>query len=123
MCVATRHFTTALPVLSVPITQIDTSLSDITYNDNLVYHYAGGMAFAALKQWTAAEGFFDIVVGSPAQLPSAIQLEALKKLALVQLILYGKVSLLCGDNPFSFDGEFHDLIWGLPLFVCFYRFR
>ena len=56
------------------------------------------MAFAALKQWTAAEGFFDIVVGSPAQLPSAIQLEALKKLALVQLILYGKVSLLC--NPF-----------------------
>ena len=58
------------------------------------------MAFAALKQWTAAEGFFDIVVGSPAQLPSAIQLEALKKLALVQLILYGKVSLLCGGNPF-----------------------
>ena len=74
------------------------------------------MAFAALKQWTAAEGFFDIVVGSPAQLPSAIQLEALKKLALVQLILYGKVSLLCGDNPFDFDGEFRDLTWGLPLF-------
>ena len=91
MCVATRHFTTALPVLSVPITQIDTSLSDITYNDNLVYHYAGGMALGALKQWRKAEEFFEICVTAPAQTPAAIQLEAYKKLVLVQLIQYGEV--------------------------------
>ncbi|KAI0698795.1 hypothetical protein C8Q76DRAFT_757488 [Earliella scabrosa] len=90
VCVATRHFTTALPVLSVPITQIDTSLSDITYNDNLVYHYAGGMALGALKQWRKAEEFFEICVTAPAQTPAAIQLEAYKKLVLVQLIQYGE---------------------------------
>lgn len=91
VCVATRHFTVALPVLSVPITHIDTSLSDLTYNDNLVYHYAGGIALGALKQWRKAEEFFEICVSAPAQVPAAIQLEAYKKLVLVQLIQYGGV--------------------------------
>lgn len=90
-CVGTRSFDAALPVLAEPITEIDTLLSDLHYNDSLLYHYAGGMVYAALKRWTEAEEFFEIVVGSPAQVPAAIQLEALKKLALVQLIAYGKV--------------------------------
>lgn len=90
-CVATRHFATALPVIEVPITEIEPSISDLHYNDNLIYHYAGGIALGALKKWSDAEEFFEIVVGSPAQIPSAIQLEALKKLALIQLIQYGKV--------------------------------
>ena len=51
--------------------------------------------FGALKRWKEAEEFFEIVVTSPAQTPAAIQLEALKKLTLVQLILYGKV---CGGK-------------------------
>lgn len=90
-CVATRHFTAALPVLSVPILNVDASISDLHYNDSLVYHYAGGIVFGALKRWREAEEFFEIVVTSPAQTPAAIQLEAFKKLTLVQLILYGKV--------------------------------
>ncbi|KAF8327087.1 hypothetical protein F5887DRAFT_899097 [Amanita rubescens] len=89
-CVATRHFTVALPVLQVPITNIDTSLSDLTYLDNLKYHYIGGIALAALRRWDEAEDFFEICIGSPAVVPSAIQLEALKKLKLVQLIARGK---------------------------------
>ncbi|KAI0758755.1 hypothetical protein C8Q74DRAFT_1299769 [Fomes fomentarius] len=91
VCVMTRHFTVALPVLSVPITHIDTWLSDLTYNDNLIYHYAGGIALGALKQWRKAEEFFEICVSAPAQVPAAIQLEAYKKLVLVQLIQYGGV--------------------------------
>ncbi|KAH9886665.1 hypothetical protein C8Q73DRAFT_714825 [Cubamyces lactineus] len=91
-CVATRHFTTALPVLAVPITSVDTSLSDLHYNDNLVYHYAGGIALGALKRWREAEEFFEICVSAPAQVPAAIQLEAYKKLVLVQLIQYGETS-------------------------------
>jgi COP9 signalosome complex subunit 3 len=83
----------ALPVLEIPITEIDISLGDLHYNDNLVYHYAGGMAFAALKKWEEAEEFFEICVSSPAQVPAAIQLEAYKKLTLVQLISRGTVSL------------------------------
>ncbi|KAI9058652.1 hypothetical protein FKP32DRAFT_1596958 [Trametes sanguinea] len=89
-CVATSHFTAALPVLAVPITSVDTSLSDLHYNDNLVYHYSGGIALGALKRWREAEEFFEICVSAPAQVPAAIQLEAYKKLALVQLIQYGE---------------------------------
>lgn len=49
------------------------------------------MAFAALKKWEEAEEFFEICVSSPAQVPAAIQLEAFKKLTLVQLISRGTV--------------------------------
>ncbi|KAH9912361.1 uncharacterized protein BXZ73DRAFT_93201 [Epithele typhae] len=90
VCVATGHYASALPVLSVPITNVDTSVSDLTYNDHLVYHYAGGVALGALKRWREAEEFFEICVSAPAQVPAAIQLEAFKKLALVQLIQYGE---------------------------------
>jgi COP9 signalosome complex subunit 3 len=83
---------TAFPILSYPITAIDTTLSDLTYNDNLVYHYTGGIALAALKRWNQAEEFFEICASSPGHMPAAIQLEALKKLLLVQLISRGKVN-------------------------------
>ncbi|KAI0350548.1 hypothetical protein OH77DRAFT_1463574 [Trametes cingulata] len=89
-CVSTGHFTFALPILAVPITAVDTSISDLHYNDNLVYHYSGGVALGALKRWREAEEFFEICVSAPAQVPAAIQLEAYKKLALVQLIQYGE---------------------------------
>lgn len=92
-CVATGHFGLAFSILQTPITEIDTSLSDLHYNDNLVYHYAGGVALASLKKWEEAEEFFEICVSSPAQVPAAIQLEAYKKLTLVQLISRGTVSL------------------------------
>lgn len=59
-----------------------------------MYHYAGGVVFGALKRWKEAEEFFEIVVTAPGQAAAAIQLEALKKLTLVQLILYGKVRAL-----------------------------
>ncbi|KAI0077587.1 hypothetical protein K474DRAFT_1684239 [Panus rudis PR-1116 ss-1] len=89
-CITTHEFALALPVLSVPITDVDTNISDLTYNDNLVYHYAGGIILAALKMWREAEEFFEICVTAPGSVAAAIQLEALKKMTLVQLILYGK---------------------------------
>jgi COP9 signalosome complex subunit 3 len=87
VCVQTHHFSITLPVLSKQICTISTTLyPDLCYNDNLVYHYAGGIALAALKRWAEAEEFFEVVASAPGQVPSAIQLEALKKLVLVQLI-------------------------------------
>ena len=80
-------------MLQTPITEIDNSLGELHYNDNLICHYAGGVAFAALKKWEQAEEFFEICVSSPAQVPAAIQFEAFKKLTLVQLISRGTVSL------------------------------
>lgn len=93
-CVATGHFEMALPVIRTPITEIDTSITDLHYNDNLIYHYTAGMTLAALKKWDEAEEFFEICVSSPAQVPAAIQLDAYKKLILVQLISRGKVILI-----------------------------
>ncbi|KIM38050.1 hypothetical protein M413DRAFT_448084 [Hebeloma cylindrosporum] len=95
-CVSTRYFQHALPVLSNPITEIDTAFlsPDLHYSDNLSYHYTGGVALAALKRWKEAEEFFEICVTSPGNYPAALQMEALKKLRLVQLISTGKVSNL-----------------------------
>lgn len=91
-CVSTGNFTSALPILRHHITNIDMNICpDLTYNDNLTYHYAGGIALAALKAWKEAEEFFEICVTSPGTYPAALQLEALKKLRLVQLISTGKV--------------------------------
>ena len=65
---------------------------DLSFNDNLIYHYLGGIALAALKRWKEAEEYFEICVTSPGSVPAALQMEALKKLRLVQLISTGQVS-------------------------------
>ncbi|KAG6876742.1 hypothetical protein C0992_011973 [Termitomyces sp. T32_za158] len=94
-CVSTQTFSALVPVLYNPITNIDTVLSpDLTYNDSLIYHYLGGITFAALKRWTQAEEFFEIALSTPGHVPAALQLEALKKLKLVQLIATGKTAPL-----------------------------
>ncbi|TFK28535.1 hypothetical protein FA15DRAFT_611999 [Coprinopsis marcescibilis] len=93
-CLQARHPVAALDILSVPITNIETSLSDLTYNDNLIYHYTGGIALALLRKWAEAEEFFEICVTAPGSYPAALQMEALKKLKLVQLISKGKTSSL-----------------------------
>lgn len=99
-CVSTRNFVAALPVLHYPITNFDTSISpDLNYNDNLSYHYTGGIALAALKRWADAEEYFEICVTSPGTCPAALQMEALKKLRLVQLISTGTVLFFC----FNYD--------------------
>ncbi len=47
VCVATRQFIPALPVLANPITEVDTTLNpDLTYTDSLTYHYTAGIALA-----------------------------------------------------------------------------
>ncbi|KAG6840314.1 hypothetical protein C0991_007464 [Blastosporella zonata] len=90
-CVQTQSYVSLLPVLATPITNIDLPLSpDLNYNDSLIYHYLGGIAYAALKRWSHAEEFFEIALSTPGTAASAVQLEALKKLKLVQLIASGK---------------------------------
>ncbi|KAJ7045189.1 hypothetical protein C8F04DRAFT_526871 [Mycena alexandri] len=93
-CLMANQPTAALPVLRHPIASISTALSDLNYNDNLIYHYLGGMALAVLKRWAEAEEYFEICVTAPGAVPAALQFEALKKLRLVQLISRGAVSPL-----------------------------
>lgn len=96
-CISARVFSFALPILEHHITEIDTYLCpDLSYNDNLLHHYLGGVILAALKKWGPAEEHFEICATSPGSVPAAIQLEALKKLKLVQLISKGQVSKTFG---------------------------
>ncbi|KAJ2915842.1 hypothetical protein MD484_g4566, partial [Candolleomyces efflorescens] len=93
-CLQANNPAAALPVLDYPITNIDLHFSDLVYNDNLMYHYTGGVILAMLKKWSEAEEFFEITATAPGSVPAAIQMEALKKLRLVQLISKGKVTPL-----------------------------
>jgi hypothetical protein len=55
-----------------------------------------------LKRWKDAEEYFEICVTSPGSAPAALQMEALKKLRLVQLISTGQVSFpLLSSHPLS----------------------
>jgi len=56
-----------------------------------MYHYIGGIVFTAHKQWAEVGEYFEICVSSPGSVPATLQLEALKRLVLVQLISKGKV--------------------------------
>ncbi|KAG8737901.1 hypothetical protein FRC10_007548 [Ceratobasidium sp. 414] len=66
------------------------AISDVHYTDNLQYHYLGGCIYAGLKRFKDAEDFFELTVTAPATVASAVQIEAYKKLTLIQLILYGE---------------------------------
>jgi len=90
-CIQTRHFTSALPLISPPVSEVDRMLSDLDYTDVLQYHYLAGIVFAALKMYQDAEGAFELAATAPANASSALQLEAYKKLILIQLIRHGKV--------------------------------
>ncbi|KAG5649762.1 hypothetical protein H0H81_002140 [Sphagnurus paluster] len=91
-CTSTSTPDALLPHLATPITTIDLSLTpELTYTDNLVFHYLAGIALASLGRYGEAEEMFDIVVGAPGIVPSALQVEAAKKLWLVGLIGRGVV--------------------------------
>ncbi|GJJ10308.1 hypothetical protein Clacol_004534 [Clathrus columnatus] len=89
-CVATRNYAAALPILQFSISEIDTRLSPLSYHDVLNYHYIGALALLGLRNYQLASKYLELVVSAPTQShPSALQLEALKKLTIVRLILYG----------------------------------
>jgi len=94
VCIQATNPMAAVGVLSNAITNVDTNLSELTYHDNLNYHYTGGIIFAMLKRWAEAAEYFEIAVTAPGTYPAGLQMEALKKLRLVQLIHRGKISQL-----------------------------
>ncbi|KIK68564.1 hypothetical protein GYMLUDRAFT_36025 [Collybiopsis luxurians FD-317 M1] len=64
----------------------------LTPNDNISYHYLGGIILTKAEHYTTAIDYFETALTSPAALgspPTGVQLEALKKLRLVQCIALG----------------------------------
>ncbi|KAG6913805.1 hypothetical protein DXG01_004196 [Tephrocybe rancida] len=91
LCIQTKSPTALLPVLETPITNISLTFSpDLAYNDSLMYHYLDAIAYAELKFCGQAAEFSEIALNTPGSVPAALQLEALKKLRIVQLISSGK---------------------------------
>lgn len=123
ICARTRQYQDALHLLRNPITSFMPSLptqpktddrpprADLSlhYTDHLIYFYSGGVVYAALGDLKEAEEFLETAVTAPVHgHPSAIQLEALKKLVLIQLMLYGKVSVCRASKMFSMSNFIAD---------------
>ncbi|KAF5389650.1 hypothetical protein D9757_004138 [Collybiopsis confluens] len=64
----------------------------LTPTDNILYHYLGGIILTKAMHYTTAIDYFEAALTSPVAIgspPTGLQLEALKKLRLVQCIALG----------------------------------
>ncbi|GAA5900163.1 hypothetical protein JCM6882_002631 [Rhodosporidiobolus microsporus] len=87
-------YTAAAEVLAEDITDVNKQLFPIKYQDHLLYHYLGGTIMALLGDYVRAADLLEIAVSAPGSAASMIQIDAYKKLVLVQLLAYGKVQPL-----------------------------
>jgi COP9 signalosome complex subunit 3 len=92
-----KAYANALSVLDRDIFDADhASESQLTITDVLLFHYYGGMLYAGLGQWEKAVKMWKMALVVPAQLPSAIMVEAHRKLVIASLLASGKS---CGLPP------------------------
>ncbi|BGP03055.1 hypothetical protein NBRC10513v2_006779 [Rhodotorula toruloides] len=91
---ASHMYPAAQEVLSRDITDVDKSLFPIRYQDHLLCHYLGGTILALLGNYTRAADLLEICVSAPGSSASLIQIDAYKKLVLVQLLAHGKTQAL-----------------------------
>ncbi|TNY22657.1 hypothetical protein DMC30DRAFT_431592 [Rhodotorula diobovata] len=84
----------AREVLMRDITEVDKQVYSIKYQDHLLYHYLGGTILALLGDYPRAAELLEICVSAPGSGVSLIQLDAFKKLLLVQLLAFGKAQPL-----------------------------
>jgi COP9 signalosome complex subunit 3 len=88
----TAHFETAFDwIIRHDIVSADTRISPLVYSDVLQYFYYAGLTLIKLRSYEQACYMLEQCVCSPAQSISVIQMDAYKKLILVQLIHFGKV--------------------------------
>ncbi|GAA5853175.1 hypothetical protein JCM8547_000226 [Rhodosporidiobolus lusitaniae] len=83
-------YAAAIEILQNDITDVDKTVYPIKYQDHLTYHYLGGTVLALLGEYSRAAELLEIAVCAPGQVASMIQIDAFKKLVLVQLLAYGK---------------------------------
>ncbi|KAF8976319.1 hypothetical protein BGZ46_008360 [Entomortierella lignicola] len=93
-CLLAQSFKDIIPIIDNDISDVDPQNTKINYKDFLLYHYYGGMIYSYLKRFDRAVEFFKLAISAPAEVASAIQIEAYKKYVLTGLLQYGKVPLL-----------------------------
>ncbi|KAJ8104191.1 hypothetical protein POJ06DRAFT_14927 [Lipomyces tetrasporus] len=87
-----KQYKLALQLLKYDVDKFDSAYG-LTYHDHLRFHYYGAMVFIGMKQYQKAIEYLAIVLCAPGFPCSMVQIEALKKTVLLQLILYGKHTL------------------------------
>ncbi|KAK9240606.1 hypothetical protein V1525DRAFT_353046 [Lipomyces kononenkoae] len=87
-----KQYKLALQLLKYDVDKFDSAYAT-AYQDHLRFHYYGAMVLIGMKQYEKAIEYLSIVLCAPGFPCSMVQIEALKKAILLQLILYGKHSL------------------------------
>jgi COP9 signalosome complex subunit 3 len=90
-CLLAKMYRQALPILRHDITGLDKSNFALRVQDFLLYYYYGGMLYIGLKDFGRALEFLQLCISTPANVTSAIQIEAYRKYILVSLLAHGKV--------------------------------
>ncbi|KAF9357125.1 hypothetical protein BGX26_004242 [Mortierella sp. AD094] len=93
-CLLAQSFKDIIPIIDNDISDVDPQHTKINYKDFLLYHYYGGMIYAYLKKFDRAVEFFKLAISAPAEVASAIQIEAYKKYVLTSLLHYGRVRVV-----------------------------
>ena len=92
MCLDAKCFRDAISILDHDIEAFThASEKEITYKDQLTYHYYGATIYIAAKRWNRAAAFLTFVITCPGNATSNIQVEAAKRLVFVNLLMDGKV--------------------------------
>ncbi|KAI8145970.1 hypothetical protein BJV82DRAFT_602921 [Fennellomyces sp. T-0311] len=90
-CLLAKTYRPALSILDVDIENVDPNVHDISIKTFLLYHYYSAMVYIGNKKFARAIEFLILAISAPAQVISAIQVEAYKKFILVSLIHHGRI--------------------------------
>jgi COP9 signalosome complex subunit 3 len=91
VCLHSKCYNAAREILDTEVFEVNPEATTITSKDVLLFYYYGGMAYTGLKQFKKALNFFRLAVSMPAQMLSAIMVEAYKKYVLLSLLVHGKL--------------------------------
>lgn len=89
-CCQLRCYDQALPVMDLDIDSFRNE-HDLLPTDYLQYHFYGALCYAALGKYARSFYFLSLVIATPGNATSLIQLEAYRKFVLIGLIKDGKV--------------------------------
>lgn len=90
LCLLSYMHTVMLPILAIDISVLNPREMANDVEDVLLYLYYGGMVYMGLRRFREAQDMFVAAISAPANVLSAIVLEAYKKYVLVSLIVDGK---------------------------------
>lgn len=91
LCLDSKCLNPALAYLDVDYTDINKEDNVFQHKHILLYHYYGGMIYAALKNFHRASHFFEIVLTVPQVTIHPVAEEAFKKHIILTLFLYDRL--------------------------------